>query len=66
MTGGSQDPPRAEGKEMNQDLSYLRTEYAREKMIEEYRNEEKQREAKHEQVRDESRQSDRVVGWQDV
>jgi hypothetical protein len=26
---------------MNHDLSYLRTEYAREKMIEEYRNEEK-------------------------
>jgi hypothetical protein len=28
---------------MEQDLSYLRTEYARDKMIEEYRNEEKEK-----------------------
>lgn len=49
---------------MNHDLSYLRSEYAREKDIECYLIEEK--EAQDGEISDESRQDDRVVGERDV
>jgi len=50
---------------MEQDLSYLRSEYAREKMIEEY-NHDEPREAEDDQVHSESRQDSGLCGEREV